>query len=656
MPCLGRVWIVFVLLLACTCQRPAPAEPPAKPTDEATVERRANRLATETSPYLLLHAHNPVDWHPWGPEALAKAKADGKMIFLSIGYSACHWCHVMERESFMDDEIADYLNEHFVCIKVDREERPDIDEIYMTALNIYYQAIGSARGGGWPLSMFLTPEARPLAGGTYFPPRDRPETRQDGFLTVLGRVQSAWADDPDVLRQRADILTEYVQASLRRRPALDDKLPGREVNDDAQSAFADEYDPEHGGFGYSEVNPREPKFPRASVLMFLADRALPPQANDQARDLLLGTLDHIIAGGIYDHLGGGFHRYSVDRYWLVPHFEKMLYDNGQLLSVLAAAWQLRPRDEYRIAAAETADFLLRELRSPQGAFYAALDADSGAGEGDFYAWDRDEIQMLLGAERFAVFAARYLADDPSFEDRWVLALQSPPRDWSALDEKDRHLLDESRALLFAARAPRERPATDTKVLTDWNGLAIRGLADAGRVFQVPEYTQAAATAADFLLANVRGADGRLLHSHAGGQARLNAYVDDYAHLVDGLIALHRATADPRWLTAADELTTLQIDLFWDDEEGGFFFTSDDHEDLLARSKDPVDSATPAGNAVTAGNLVYLGRELGKPEYLDRAERTIRVFAPLWQQAPTAMPRLNVSFAALLDARTETPSP
>ncbi|MHC4401441.1 MAG: thioredoxin domain-containing protein [Planctomycetota bacterium] len=618
-------------------------------------KRHANRLADETSPYLLLHAHNPVDWHPWGPEALAKAKDEGKLIFLSVGYSSCYWCHVMERESFMDQEIAAFMNEHFVAIKVDREERPDIDEIYMTALGVYFQAVGSPQSGGWPMSMFLTPDAEPVGGGTYYPPRDR--GGMSGFLTVLKRVQQGWEENPDGIARSGRRLAEVVKEHLRGLPAsakLDATAPEAVLR-----ALAAQFDPEFGGFGYSQVNPRMPKFPEPSNLWLLLDRARRARAradgDPSAEQMLTATLDGMAAGGIRDHLGGGFHRYSTDRFWRIPHFEKMLYDNAQLASVYAEAYHLFGNDDYRRVVDGIATFVLRELKAPEGGFHSALDAETEEEEGRYYAWDRQELAAVLNESELGLFAEVYgVGPRGNFEGRHVPLLPRPVAE--AATERGRSQEDLRRELvairkkLLAARGKRQRPLTDTKVLTAWNGLMIRGFADAGRLVEEPRYVEAAEGAATFVLHNLRTRDGRLLRTFSGGQAKLNAYLDDYAFLIDGLIALHEATGRKTWLHEADALMQLQIDLFWDDDGGGFFFTSDDHETLIARSKDPADSALPSGNAVAAGNLVYLAGALDKPEYLDRAEKTFQAFGSLMERAPTAVPRMAVSLAAFLDAR------
>ena len=630
--------------------------PPAK----GAPAKHTNRLAKETSPYLLLHAHNPVEWFPWGEEALAKAKAEKKLIFLSIGYSSCYWCHVMERESFTDPQIAAYLNEHYVCVKVDREERPDVDEIYMAALHLL------GRRGGWPLSMFLTPDAKPFFGGTYFPPRDKElpappdedgaagEKRAvTGFLTVVKLVQDRWEQAPDELTRVGGEVAAAVKRTLRRRSLADVQPPDENLGDVVLAELAAQYDEQYGGFGYSEAEPQRPKFPEPPNLTFLIDR-IRRSPDDKARQMLVGTLEKMAAGGIRDHVGGGFHRYSTDRYWRIPHFEKMLYDNAQLASVYAETYRATGREDFKQVVQEMLSFVAREMTDPAGGFYSALDAETDAQEGAYYVWTREELKKLLTADEFALLADVYgVAAGPNFEEHSVLLLarplaQSAKKHRSTEAELEGRLAP-IRQKLLAAREKRKRPLTDTKVLTSWNGLMIRGLADAGRLFEEPKYVDAAGRAADFALRKLRSSEGRLLHAYSGGKAKLNAYLDDYAFLVDGLIALHQATGEARWLQAAEELTATQIKQFWDAEEGGFFFTSNDHEELLARSKDPADSVTPSGNAVTAGNLVYLSQALSKPEYLERAHKTVSAFAGFLAQAPASMPRMATAWTAIQSA-------
>ncbi|MEE8450646.1 MAG: thioredoxin domain-containing protein [Thermoguttaceae bacterium] len=635
----------------------------ADPTQQQTVETEypANHLADQTSLYLLMHAHNPVDWYPWGEEALAKAKAEGKLIFLSVGYSSCYWCHVMERESFMDEEIAALLNEHFVCIKVDREERPDIDQIYMTALQIYFQLTRSPQGGGWPMTMFLTPEAQPVMGGTYFPPRDR--RGLPGLVGVLDMVRQRWQENPKQMRESGKVLAAMVKRQLQQQPEPTAEQLSATLADATFRGLVARFDPEHGGFGYSAVNSRLPKFPEPSNLLFLLDRAARDRATrDGARDhktsaesMLIATLERMAAGGIVDHVGGGFHRYSTDRFWAIPHFEKMLYDNGQLATVYAEAYRLTGQSAFRHVTEALLDFVLREMTGPEGGFYAAIDAETDAEEGRYYVWDHAELAEHLTAGELALLKDVYdVEENGNFEGHVVLLLRQPLEETSSSRKLTGDQLREQLApiheKLLALREKRKRPLTDTKVLTAWNGLMIRGFADAGRILENPRYTAAAVKAATFVLENLRTEDGRLLRTFAGGRAQLNAYLDDYAFLADGLIALYRATDDRRWLDEADRLTAMQIERFWDDRYGGFFFTSSDHEQLIARSKDPVDSALPSGNAVTVGNLVYLAAVLEKPEYLDRAEKTLAAFAAQFEQTPSGMPRMALSLAAFLDAR------
>jgi len=617
-----------------------------------------NRLAAQSSLYLLLHAHNPVDWYPWAEEALAKAKAERKLIFLSVGYSSCYWCHVMERESFMDEEVAEILNEHFVCIKVDREERPDIDEVYMTALHVYYQLVGSPRGGGWPLTMFLTPDGRPIMGGTYYPPRDK--QGMTGLITLLKAVENAWEANPERLSENADIVVSLVKRQLQQQAteAADAEIidrPWTEQADKVLEALAARFDADFGGFGYSSANPQVPKFPEPSNLVFLLEYAR--QSDDpEAAAMLETTLSRMAEGGIRDHLGGGFHRYSIDRFWAIPHFEKMLYDNGQLASVYAEAYLFSGNETFARVAEEILDFVLREMAMPEGAFASAIDAETDGEEGLYYVWRREELTKLLREEEFDLLAQAYgVGQEGNFEGRHVLLLPRPldetAKFFQVSEEELHNQLAPILRKLHEARSNRQRPRTDTKILTAWNGMMIRGLADGARALDDPRYLQAAAKAADFALENLRDDRGHLLRTFAGEDG-LGAYLDDYALLVDGLIALHQADGDQKWLEEAERLTDLQIELFWDDPQGGFFFTAVDHEKLIARSKDPADSVIPSGNAVSVANLVYLADALDKPEYLDRAEKTVATFATQMRHMPASMPRMAVSLAALLKAREE----
>ena len=637
-------------------QAPAPSDQPSDTKAAHDVPKgKLNRLAKETSPYLLMHANNPVDWYAWGEEALGRAKKENKLIFLSIGYSSCYWCHVMERESFMDEEIAAYLNEHFICIKVDREERPDIDDVYMMALRLLSQ------GGGWPLSMFLTPDAKPILGGTYFPPHRK--GGQAGFLDVLKHVQGLWQKQPEDMKIRGDKVAKAVSEAMQQKPLAEPPELSAKLADGVLAEFAETYDAQYGGFGFSPADPRRPKFPEPPNLVFLLDRAR--RHNDQkAREMLVATLEKMAGGGIRDHLGGGFHRYSTDRFWRVPHFEKMLYDNGQLTSVYAEAYALTGRADFRRVVREMLDYVAREMTDESGAFYSALDAETDEEEGRFYVWTPDELKQTLTEDSLALIAEVYgVGAGVNFENYHILLLEKPlaaiAQDRGVSEDELLGQLSPVHEKLMEARSKRERPLTDTKILTSWNGLMIGGMADAGRILKNDSYTQAAAKAADFLLANLRTPDGRLLRTYGEGKAKLNAYLDDYAFLAAGLIALHRATGDDKWLRAADALTAKQLELFWDDRAGGFFFTSHDHEALIARGMKLTDGVLPSGNAVTASNLVFLAGALEKPEYLDRAEKTIQTSVEYLQRSPSAVPRMAVALAELLEVRgdgaSDTPS-
>ena len=657
---LHRAWVVFgtLLTVAALAQEPAPA-PAAKDKPKQT-----NRLAKETSPYLLQHAHNPVDWHPWGEEALAKAKKEGKLIFLSIGYSSCHWCHVMERESFMDEEIAKFMNDNFVCIKVDREERPDIDSIYMTSLYTYNRLAGSRAGGGWPLSMFLTPSGEPFFGGTYFPARDGDRGTTTGFLTIVRRVAEVWKEKPDNIKDDAQVIVKHTKAELEgaRKAVLTEINEGLYL--DVLPELADQFDEKHGGFGFVEEQPQRPKFPEPSNLVYLLDfarrygdseTAERKAEAEKARLMLAATLEKMALGGIYDHLGGGFHRYSVDRYWQIPHFEKMLYDNGQLASVYAQGYELTQREDFARITRGICDFVLREMTDKGGGFYAAIDADSEHEEGKFYRWEKEEVLKLLSADEAELFAKVYgLTEEPNFEEKFYVP--QLPRPLAVIAEglktSEAELekqLAPIRAKLLAARSKRVRPLTDTKILTADNGLMIGGLADAGRILKEPKYIAAAVKAADFVLANLRTKEGRLLRTHSGGQAKLNAYLNDHAYLADGLIRLYRATEDKKWLTSADDITAKQLEFFADEAGGGFFFTSKDHETLFARAKDPVDGASPAGSSVSALNLLALARELERPQYVKHARGTIESVAAILEGSPTATPLMATAVPKLLEA-------
>ncbi len=666
-PCPGvvdwpRVWRRFAGWLLIW----AVATPPVFSRDEKPARKapssQPNRLARETSPYLLAHARNPVDWFPWGPEALEKARREDKPIFLSIGYSSCHWCHVMEEKVFSNPEIAEYMNRHFVCIKVDREERPDLDDIYMAALQAYYRRIGSPQSGGWPLSLFLTPDARPLGGGTYIPPTSEDDGRT-GFPDLMRNLVAAWStpESRKTLNDNATVLVEDLKVSQRPPPALTRPELSQELAGQTWKALQGSFDPEHGGFGFSPRAPQRPKFPVPPKLVFLEQICRGPaqdQAEEAARMLDL-TLARMAAGGIHDHVGGGFHRYSTDRAWRIPHFEKMLYDNAQLASVYTAAYSRTRQRSYREVAEGILEFVLREMTDSRGGFYAALDADANGVEGAYYAWSLDQLQEVLSAEELGVCQQVYgVSGTPNFEEGFVLLRNESLEDSAAKLQLTMDALEASLAgihrKLLRERVRRKPPARDDKILCGWNGLMIAALAEASVVFERPEYLRAAREAAEFILKEMRQENGRFYRSYCRGEARHDAYLEDYAFLVRGLLALGTASRDDRWFTAARRLTDLQLQLFWDKSRGGCFATSTEHETLLIRTKPLVDSVLPSGNSVTAINLLEIARISGEPEYRRQAESLLREFAPHLADRPEGLSHLAT--AVLLALSAENPPP
>ncbi len=651
-----RLWIVALALATPSCaggqEEPKTASQPIQqePTETSKehLAQTTNALAKETSPYLLMHAHNPVDWYPWGEAALQKAKAENKPIFLSIGYSSCHWCHVMERESFLDKEIAEFISENFVCIKVDREERPDVDAIYMESLHVINRLRRNGAGGGWPLSMFLTPEALPFFGGTYFPARDGDRGARIGFLSIAKSVDKNWRERNDRIQQDAKTVSDLTRRSLEARGPDKNAVVKNSWIRFAQQGLEDGFDPTYGGFRFDPNNPNIPKFPQPSNLFFLADLARRQPDNSSAKLMLVKTCERMMMGGIFDHLGGGFHRYSVDRFWHIPHFEKMLYDNGQLASVYTEAYELTGNEEFREVVESILSWVEREMSSEEGGFYSSLDAESEGEEGKFYRWDAKEIQELLGPEGFKLFAQVYGIDGPpNFEGKYYApqlekTLSQRAKDSNQTLKQLQAKLAPLRKKLFDARAKRPRPLLDSKILTSWNGMMIRGFADAGQAFKNDHYLQVAKRAADFGLNNLLRDDGTLWRTHTAGQSKLNAYLDDYACFIDGLLALHRADPDKKWLDAAIKLQAKQDELFWDEKNGGYFFTASNHEQLLVRTKNPVDNAVPAGNSVSANNLTYLAAVTGKPEYREAARKTVLAAAPILDQFAKAAPRLLLS--------------
>jgi uncharacterized protein YyaL (SSP411 family) len=577
-----------------------------------------NRLASETSPYLLQHADNPVDWYPWGPEALELARETGKPILLSIGYSACHWCHVMAHESFEDDATAAVMNERFVNIKVDREERPDIDKIYQTAHQLLTQ-----RAGGWPLTMFINADdQRPFFGGTYFPNVAR--YGMPSFTDLITRVSDYFRENKDEVESQGQQLID-IFSKLEPRSAEDGFELSAIPLGAAREKIAQSVDREFGGIGNA------PKFPHPTTIDRLLRhwRASAHSAEPDVDALFMVslTLTRMAEGGIYDQLGGGFCRYSVDRYWQIPHFEKMLYDNGPLLALYAQNWLATGDELYGRIANETADWILSDMQSPNGGFYSTRDADSEGEEGLYYVWTREEVQALLPAEQYEVFATHFgLSRDANFEGKWHLAVRETQKaiaeDSGTAEKAVAELINSARATLFRARDKRIAPGRDEKQLTSWNALAIRGLAIAGLALGRPDLIESARKSADFMRKNMM-VDGRLHASFKDGQARFPAYLDDHAFLLDALLELLQAEWDGSHLEFAIELADLLLEHFYDPQSGGFFFTADDHETLMHRPKPLADEAVPSGNGVAAFALQRLGFLLGETRYLEAAEKTLR---------------------------------
>jgi uncharacterized protein YyaL (SSP411 family) len=625
---------------------PVVSQEPQKQSATPSTPKRENRLAKETSPYLLLHKHNPIDWYPWGPEALEKAKREDKLIFLSIGYSSCFWCHVMERESFNDAEIAAVLNESFVCIKVDREELPDVDETFMTFVQI------SNRGrGGWPLTVFLTPDAKPIAGSTYFPPRERDGI--PGLVETLAQVLNVWNNKREAIIEQADTWTRALQSMSAPR-AFSFRQLDRRLVQEAVEELAGEFDPEFGGFGFDPRNGQRPKFPQPCVLELFNYHAA-RTGDNRSVTMLTQTLHHMSQGGIWDCVGGGFHRYSVDRYWHVPHFEKMLYDNAQLARVYLHAFGLTKDRVFRHMALRIFDFVKREMTSPDGAFYSALDAESEHEEGKYYVWSKQEVQMILDPTEFIVFSAVQMKGPPNFEgDRYVPQLGDLLESIAQENKIDpgtlAGIMERAAAKLLAARQQRVPPLLDTKILTDWNGLMIAALADGYRILGDEAYRDAAEKAAAFILAKSRDADGRLFHVNTGGTAKIPGYLDDYAFLLDGLVALHRATKDDRWLKEAKSIADQMNQRFWDASDGGYFQTERDGPIVIARMKPTEDTTVPSGNSAAALALVRLAQASRDTAYAERAGRTLAAFTGAVARSPGRWPHMVRALGEYLDAQ------
>ena len=574
-----------------------------------------NRLIDETSPYLLQHANNPVDWYPWGPEALERARSEDRPILLSVGYSACHWCHVMERESFEDVAIAEMMNASFVCIKVDREERPDVDSIYMTAV----QAMTGS--GGWPMTVFLTPEGEPFYGGTYFPPRDRGGL--PAFPRVLEALATAYKDNRGDVARTADQLVERMRSASSLGSRSQDPLTPQ-VLSEAFRGMAKQFDHRSGGMGL------QPKFPQPMGYEFLL-RYHVRTGDLQAREMVELTLDRMAAGGIYDQIGGGFHRYSTDAFWLVPHFEKMLYDNALLAKLYLHAYQVIGKPAYRRVVEEILEYILREMTGPEGGFYSAQDADSEGVEGKFFVWRPEEIVEVLGEEEGAAVNRHFgVTLEGNFEGRSILHLAPDPSDEA--DGLDEVTLRRAKAKLLEARAERVPPGRDDKALTAWNGLTLRAFAEAAAVLGRPDYAAVAARNADFILSSLKES-GRLLRTFKDGRAKLKGYLEDYAFFIDGLLALHEVSLEGRWLREAVALGREMVRLFWDEDAGHFYDTGRDHEALILRPREVSDNAVPSGSSAATEVLLRLGVITGDPEYRRRAAAALRSARELIERFP-----------------------
>ncbi|MBN1200684.1 MAG: thioredoxin domain-containing protein [Anaerolineae bacterium] len=586
----------------------------------------ANRLQHETSPYLLQHASNPVDWYPWGPDALAAAKEQDKPILLSIGYSACHWCHVMERESFEDPDTADFMNEHFISIKVDREERPDIDDIYMQATLVFNQG-----QGGWPMTVFLTPEGRPFHAGTYYPPESR--YGMPSFRQVLESAVEAYRHKRRDVERTARSLSAELSRNMFEAVAGEPGMLSEALLDEAAQELVRRVDPVHGG-----LTRTRPKFPHPVPLEFLL-RYHAATGNEQALQVALFTLRKMARGGMYDQLGGGFHRYSVDEKWLVPHFEKMLYDNALLARVYLHAWQASGDPFLREVAEDTLDYVLREMTAPTGGFYSTQDADSEGEEGRFYTWTADELREVLDgvvSSIDAIMAYWGVTEEGNFEGRNILHLADmiervAVRHGVPVDEM-RDDVSAAKMVLFTLRKERTPPGRDEKNLAAWNGMMLAVFAEAARVLGRDEYQQAAVDNAEFLLGAMSHEDGRLWRTHKNGTSKLNAYLEDYAHVIDGLLELYQTTFERRWFVEALRLAN-RVLMHFRAENGGFYDTGDDHEELIVRPRSVQDNATPSGNAMIAYDLLRLTGYTGETRYEDAALRLYRSISGTLSEYP-----------------------
>jgi uncharacterized protein len=598
--------------------------------DTMPEHEHTNRLINETSPYLIQHAHNPVDWYPWGPEALDRSRNENKPILLSIGYSACHWCHVMEHESFENEDIARLMNENFVCIKVDREERPDLDSIYMNAVQMM------TGHGGWPMTVFLTPELKPFFGGTYYPPVDRQGI--PGFPRLLMAIADSYKNRADDVMSSADAIAAELN-KINRFISSGEMLTSEALND-AASALARNFDRLNGGFGGA------PKFPPSMNLMFLLRHFYRTKSPD-ALEMVELTLEKMAGGGMYDHLGGGFARYSVDAHWLVPHFEKMLYDNALLTRIYLYAYQQTKKPLYRQVVEETLEYIVRDMTDRTGAFYSSEDADSEGEEGKFYVWTKGEVVGYLGKEEGELFCEFFdVTNGGNFEHGKSILNTPRPLDKFAEDkgrdpDELRRIINRGKERLFAVREERVRPGRDDKSLAAWNGLMLTAFAEAANILGRDDYREIAARNAEFILTHLTR-EGRLLRTYKDGQSKLNGYLEDYAYVIEGLIALYEATFDLKYFNRARELADIMIAQFWDEADGGFYFTSTDHEELITRTKDYFDNATPSGNSVATISLLKLGLLTQENDYQRYAVTILRTMRQ-------AMSRYASGFGYLLSA-------
>ncbi len=617
-----------------------------------------NRLIDEQSPYLQQHAYNPVDWFPWGDEAFAKAKSEGKLVLLSVGYSTCHWCHVMNRESFSNPEIAAYLNEHYVCIKVDREERPDVDGVYM---NFVQQLTGS---GGWPMNVWLTSDRNPFYGGTYYPPERRFGTSNPAFPDILERIQKMWETEPESITSRSAEIVKTLNDNAQRDIEGSDEI-GFDVYEKAIQSFSSNFDPTNGGFGLA------PKFPSPANLSFLlrcvSIKELPSDKRDQAKRMAFLTLDAIARGGIRDHVGGGFHRYSVDGEWRLPHFEKMLYDQALLAISYIEAWQLEGKNEYKEAATTTLDYVLRDMQNADGGFYSAEDAESLAPEnpdrkreGAFYVWRHEEFTTLFGEEKgkrlasyFGAYPSGNAPSGPYHTEelhgyntlRLAASLEELAKNSESSIEQTESWIHEATKTLFAERSKRKRPHLDDKIIVSWNGMILSALSKASMVFNEERYRQAAISAANFIKENLYdNASGKLIRLFRQNPSDVFGFAEDYAYLIQGLLDLYEATGNPKWIEWSQRLQLKQNDLFYDPEEGAYFDFEKSEEIVFAPMKEDFDGAIPTASSISTKNLARLGQILDDPALSSMSQQTAQHFLPAIRQQPQRLP-------ALLDAMT-----